>query len=418
MGIMTTEVGTIFDDGVAVPVLKQAQPGLDPHLAKRYRDAARDVNLEGADNLAKRLKPDRNDPRVIECRTFLQALTSARNDGLPVLFNVVMRKMVAAAHEGRGRCRFPERLFRCRTAFEINRGKGIRNALGRSFSVTPGKKGDFPMLPTVMGRLFVLNSLGYDIHVVANGMLFNHRCRMTCPWARVLIVELDDATMPEQERLLDAIRLMVAAAVFSGKRSVHMFIPLSRPIRNPHCVRSRDWQAFRLLKMSGGLNADFTVPDVEKAAEVLRKVVMDASGKDPDMRVMKNFASLTRAPGFRHGETGGLSRLIHADPKAKWDNPPSRSSIPEDDSPMAMAEWMRIARDWAGITDSGGLSDNVAEFSPASRARAGKRNDKGRGTEGTGNGGSNPTPWTNEDGEEDTPPYGSPSPHLSTPSSI
>jgi len=203
--------------------------------------------------------------------------------------------------------------------------------------------------------------LGYDVHVVANGMLFNHRCRMTCPWVRVLVVELDHATMPEQERLLDAIRPMVAAAVFSGSRSVHMFVPLARPVRNHHCAGTRDWQQFRMLKASGGLDRRFRVPGAEQAADALRKVVIDASGREPDPKVLRNFACLTRAPGFRHGETGGLSRILHADPTAKWANPAGLSVL-EDDSPATLAVWQEIGDNWEGRHGGDGSDQRTASL--------------------------------------------------------
>lgn len=310
--------GTLFDETPA-NAAKKKPLALDAELAKAYRDAARLVAMEGEEALAKRLKPGKDDPRLLECRAFLQALSAARGDQMPILFYAVMREAVAAAHSGRGRNRFPQQLFGSMTNFESAGMHGDRNAFGKPFTVTPGKQGDFPMLPMIVGRLRVLNALGYDIHVVGNRMLFNHRCKMACPWIHILVLELDDATMAEQERLLDAIRPMVAAAVFSGKKSVHLFVPLARPIRNTRCVRASNWLEFRDLKRSGGLAGATDVPAVERAAEALRVIVVNASGKEPDIRVLKNFATLTRAPGFRHGETGGMSRLLHADPEARWD---------------------------------------------------------------------------------------------------
>jgi hypothetical protein len=324
---------------------------LDPSIAQGYQAAALMLAVEGENAMAKRLKPAKDDPRLIECRRFLQALTTARGDDLPILFHVVMRDSVADVHSAppKGRHRLPAKLFGSMTAFSNEGKKGLRSSLGRAFSVTPGKNGSFPMLATVMGRLFLLNALGYDIHVTANGMLFNHRCKKTCPFVRVLVVELDNATLDEQKALLDAIRPMVAAAVFSGKRSIHLFIPLARPLRNPHCIEAKNWRQFRVLKLSGKLACKFHVPMAEQAAQALRLIVKEKSGQEPDMQVLSNFACLTRAPGFRHGETGRLSMLLHDDPRAKWDNPTALRSVEEDTFNEAIPVWASMGQAWGPL---------------------------------------------------------------------
>ncbi len=332
---------SIFEDAPPNRPSKSS-PLLAPELAQRYQAAAQMLASEGENAMAKRLKPAKDDPRLIECRRFLQAITTARGDYLPILFNVVMREAVAAVHMA-AKGRLPATLFGSRTTFEANGKRGIRGSIGRSFSVTPGKDGSFPMLATVMGRLFVLNALGYDIYFVANGVLYNHRCKMTCPWVRILIVELDNATMEEQERLLEDIRPMVVAAAFSGKKSIHMFVPLAHPIRNPHCIGAMDWRQFRALKQSGGLDSKCRVLQAEQVAQTLRGIIVAKSGKEPDRGVLSNIVSLTRIPGFRHG-TGGLSRLLHADPMAKWDNPSPSGRVEEDAFPETDPAWAAMGR--------------------------------------------------------------------------
>lgn len=108
------EEGTLFDD--AHGPARREPTRIEPELAKRYRDAARQVALEGEDAIARRLKPGPDDMRLKECREFLQTLAAARGDGAPFLFSAVMREAVAVVHARRGRCRFDDPMWQHATS--------------------------------------------------------------------------------------------------------------------------------------------------------------------------------------------------------------------------------------------------------------------------------------------------------------
>ena len=306
-----------------------------PDLAAKYVKVARFVaSVSEPDALAAFL-PSEDDPRLDELRKFLVFITKGWPSGISFYFFPKMKAEIRALHRHEHRDgAFPELLFGKPTSIRKPKGEIIPVMFFCPYtSCGRGKRGDFPSLRKQMGKLLLLNAMGWDVYGCANPILYRCRIQRAIPAIHNLLAESDDSSLEEQEETIRMMKSVVGAVVFSGNKSYHQYYRLRAPIRNPHCVTSKDldelkptigtangrkatsWDAVQSLKRAARLST-ITVEPFKYAADLLRGLILERGGIQLCSRPLFNFSGLSRVPGFVHAGSGRLSSLDFLDDNA------------------------------------------------------------------------------------------------------
>lgn len=163
-----------------------------------------------------------------------------------------------------------------------------------------------------LARLHELNAQGYDIYFCVNPLVHPRRCQKAVLMARNILVEMDESGMDVQMGMLGRFKPNVASAVNSGGKSLHMVVRLNPPMWNPNRISRRFIPALE----EGHTSARWPLY-VDLACRWIASFGM--LGHSIDNRAAKDYARLSRVPGFLHAGTGAVSTLEHLDAKASWD---------------------------------------------------------------------------------------------------
>ena len=323
----------LLDD--VLDVTAQKPIAVRPDLAANYLGAAKLVaSLPEPEALAAFL-PAEDDPRLGELRRFLIFVTKGWPSGIPFYFFPKMREEIRLLHrhEHMGGA-FPESLFGRPTSVRNPKGEIIPTTFFCPYtSCGRGKQGDFPSLRRQMGKLLLLNALGWDVFGCPNPILYRCRIQRTIPAIHNLVAESDEASLVEQEDAIRKMQGIVGAVVFSGNRSFHQYFRLRSPIVNPHVVTPEEldgmkhavtltggrtvtgWHVVQSMKRAKKL-PPIPVEPFRYAADLLRGLILERGGIRLCPSTLFNFSCLSRVPGFIHTGSGGLARLTYVDADA------------------------------------------------------------------------------------------------------
>jgi len=108
-----------------------------------------------------------------------------------------------------------------------------------------------------------------------------------------IIIESDDESLEQQYKLLEALLPWTSCAMFTGNKSIHIWLNVGSI--NPN---------YKLLEYS----------------EVLANLVnnLNTNNFKCDMKVLKNYVVKTRLPNIPHQTTGKRSKIIYLNDKALW----------------------------------------------------------------------------------------------------
>ena len=324
--------GLLDDD---LDVTAQKPIAVRPGLAAKYVETARFVaSLPEPEALAAFL-PAEDDSRLDELRRFLIFVTKGWPTGIPYYFFPKMRDEIRLLHRHEHMDgSFPESLFGRPTSVRNPKGEIIPAMFFCPYtSCGRGKRGDFPSLRHQMGKLLLLNALGWDVYGCPNPILYRCRIQRAIPAVHNLVAESDDASLEEQEKAVRKMHGIVGAVVFSGNRSYHQYFRLRSPIVNPHVVTPDEldgmkhsvtltggrtvtgWHVVQSMKRANKL-PPIPVEPFRYAADLLRGLILERGGIRLCPSTLFNFSCLSRVPGFVHTGSGGLARLISVDADA------------------------------------------------------------------------------------------------------
>lgn len=163
-----------------------------------------------------------------------------------------------------------------------------------------------------LARLHELNAQGYDIYFCVNPLIHPRRCQKGVVLARNILIEMDHSDMETQREMLERYKSNIASATYSGSRSLHMIVKLNPPLWNPNRVGR-----MMVPRLKEGQTSARWPLYVELANRWIARLEM--LGHAIDNRAAKDYARLSRVPGFLHAGTGMVSALEHLDTKASWD---------------------------------------------------------------------------------------------------
>lgn len=163
-----------------------------------------------------------------------------------------------------------------------------------------------------LARLHELNAQGYDIYYCVNPLIHPRRCQKGVLMARNILIEMDHSSMDIQLEMLERFKSNIVSATYSGSRSLHMIVKLDPPLWNPYRVGRM--MVPRLMK--GETSARWP-QFVDLANRWISRFGM--LGQTIDNRAAKDYARLSRVPGFLHAGTGIVSTLEHLDRYMSWD---------------------------------------------------------------------------------------------------
>lgn len=163
-----------------------------------------------------------------------------------------------------------------------------------------------------LARLHELNAQGYDIYFCVNPLIHPRRCQKAVLMARNILIEMDHSDMETQREMLERYKSNIASATYSGSRSLHMIVKMNPPLWNPNRV-----VRMMVPRLKEGQTSARWPQYVELANRWISRIEM--LGHSIDNRAAKDYARLSRVPGFLHAGTGTVSALEHLDAKASWD---------------------------------------------------------------------------------------------------
>jgi hypothetical protein len=154
-----------------------------------------------------------------------------------------------------------------------------------------------------ISKLHALNEAGYDIYFTMNPLGHRRRLQALVPYVQGFVLEADDGnSLEEQEVALKCFKHHLCAAVFTGNRSIHLYVKFWQWLKNPHYVS--DWRIARLLT-----DGRRSIPEYAQVTTKCRKV-LEAHGYHPDPRVLSDYAHLLRLPTFIHHKTGKRAEVL------------------------------------------------------------------------------------------------------------
>lgn len=163
-----------------------------------------------------------------------------------------------------------------------------------------------------LARLHELNSQGYDIYFCVNPLIHPRRCQKGVVLARNILVEMDESDMETQMEMLERFRSNIVSATYSGSRSLHMIVKLDPPLWNPNRVGR-----MMVPRLKKGETSAKWPQYVDLANRWISRFGM--LGETVDTRAARDYARLSRVPGFLHAGTGVVSTLEHLDRYMSWD---------------------------------------------------------------------------------------------------
>lgn len=161
-------------------------------------------------------------------------------------------------------------------------------------------------------RLHELNANGYDIYFCVNPLIHPRRCQKAVMMARNILIEMDESEMDAQMEMLERFKSNIVSATYSGSRSLHMIVKLKPPLWNPYRVGR-----MMVPRLKKGETSAWWPRYVDLANRWIARFGM--LGHAIDNRAAKDYARLSRVPGFRHAGTGVVSTLEHLDRTMSWD---------------------------------------------------------------------------------------------------
>ena len=300
--------------------------------AARMREVARMLSRKTDKQALDHFKVTKSDPRVTQLREFLLALgePDQRFNFFPLMRQDVRKLHI---HDYHCRSSFPMRMLgqSLRDGIDLDgltesdpdfvnkvRSSDIHCpewaiATPKSISTSPSSK----KLHHTIAKLDLYNALGYDIYICPNELVFGVRSQRTVRKINIIVMEFDHNTLAEQRALLEQVKPNVVAAVYSGGKSIHMFIRLACPIWNDR--RPRSFNDMRHLRQSGSLIGGIEIPSYDHAVKCW-KHDLQQRGFKVDPSVIGNYAGLVRVPGFRHSLHDRISEIQHLDPLARWNH--------------------------------------------------------------------------------------------------
>lgn len=163
-----------------------------------------------------------------------------------------------------------------------------------------------------LARLHELNAQGYDIYYCVNPLIHHRRCQKAVLMARNILIEMDHSDMATQMEMLERFKPNIVSAVRSGGKSLHMIVKLNPPMWNPSRVDRK-----MVPRLKKGETSAWWPQYVDLANRWIARFGM--LGHTIDNRAAKDYARLSRVPGFRHAGTGAVSTLEHLDRTMSWD---------------------------------------------------------------------------------------------------
>lgn len=163
-----------------------------------------------------------------------------------------------------------------------------------------------------LARLHELNAMGYDIYFCINPLICPRRCQKGVVLARNILIEMDEADMDTQLEMLERFKSNIVSAVRSGGRSLHMIVKLNPPLWNPNRIGR-----MMVSRLKEGETSARWPQYVDLANRWIARFGM--LGHAIDTRAAKDYARLSRVPGFLHAGTGVVSALEHLDRTMSWD---------------------------------------------------------------------------------------------------
>lgn len=343
--------------------------------ADQQKKTARMLSRLADQQAMEHFRVDENSPRVTQLREFLLALG---DEDQRFNFFALMRNEIRKLHIHDSDCRnsFPVRLFNqnlregvdlvglsdtdpdfVQQLFrsDIHYPEWPKAAL-KSVSTSPSSK----RLHQLIAKLDLYNALGYDIFLCPNPLAFGVRSQRTVWRITIIVLEFDHNTLAQQLELLKQLKHVAVAAVYSGGKSVHVFIRLTCPIWNDRCPRS--FNEVRQLRKSGALAGGIDIPAYDHLVKCWRYELLKV-GFTPDRAVLGNFAGVVRVPGFKHALHARPSELLHRNPLARWNH--QLAQHPDD-----WLEFVEGRTNWeigSGFNQSGG-STTTLSYRPEGRA--------------------------------------------------
>ena len=277
-------------------------------------------------------KVDKSSQRVAQLRDFLSALGEPDQ---PFHFFPLMRQEVRKVHIHDSRCKdsFPRRMF----------GQSFRDSIDLGWLAdsdsdfvqqvqssdiwspewpisTPkaiSTKASSKLLHKAIAKLDLYNALGYDIYICPNPLAFGVRSQRTVRQIITIVLEFDRNSLEQQRALLEQLKPVTVAAVYSGGKSIHIFIRLACPIWNDRCPKS--FHEICTLRQTGNLTGGIEIQAYDRAVNCWNHELQQA-GFEPDQSVLSNFAGLVRVPGFKHCKHDRFSTIQHLDSSARWNH--------------------------------------------------------------------------------------------------
>ena len=166
---------------------------------------------------------------------------------------------------------------------------------------------------TLIPKLYELSNIGYDMYFCVNPLIRNYRRKETVKHISHILLECDDKSISidEQFKILMKYKESIAAITYSGNKSLHAIIQLRPVMKNPLSV----WN-YNYLSKKKSRKAP-VIPEYEKAV----KYWYDTLAKDGlplDPKTAPNIVQLSRLPGFPHGKTGVISKILYLNSNAKY----------------------------------------------------------------------------------------------------
>lgn len=342
--------------------------------ADQLRETARKLCRLTDQQALEHFHVDKNSPRVGQLREFLLAL-GEEDQGFN--FFPLMRDEVRKLHIHDSHCRssFPVRLFKQNIREGVDLA-GLKDsdtdfvqklltsdirypewpkAALKSVSASPSSK----RLHQLIAKLDLYNSLGYDIYLCPNPLAFGVRSQRTVWRIHIIVLEFDHNSLAQQLELLEKLKHVAVAAVFSGGKSLHIFIRLTCPIWNNRCPRS--FNEVRQLRKSGALAGGIDIPQYDHLVKCWKHELQQA-GFVPDRAILGNFSGVVRVPGFKHALHDRMSELLHLNPMARWNHQVAQH--PDD--------WMEFVGSRINGDVDAGFSQSWGCTTPLSRGPEGR----------------------------------------------
>lgn len=181
----------------------------------------------------------------------------------------------------------------------------------------PPKQALPPLSTSIGSRLFhktvekleKLNEMGYDIYFTVNPLVYKKRVKETVKEIRYLVIESDKLSLEAQKVFMEMIKPNLRTAVYTGNKSIHMYLPLVKPIKNPHCIYPKNKAVIRTINNLLPDRPNIEIPAFDEVIAGCKKFLSSYNYLF-DPQVLSNFAGLVRLPFFTHNKTGKKADVL------------------------------------------------------------------------------------------------------------